>query len=137
MIQLHTDDLIPVRQIHADHAHRSPSGRSYICFLETDTHSMLCDKENICIPGSCLHFNQLIIIPQIDSRQPIFSDIAKFHDWGFFHNTSLCNHEEVFIFLIVLNRYHGRNLFTRIQLQNIDDRNTSRCAPSLRYFISF
>ena len=42
---------------------------------------------------------------------------AKFHNRCFLYNTALCDHEKIFILLIILDRYHRRYLFSRIQLR--------------------
>ena len=49
MIQLHTDNLIAVDQIHSPNTHRGPPGRPYIRLLEPDTHTIFCYKENLAL----------------------------------------------------------------------------------------
>ena len=46
-IELHSNDLITIIKIHTDDTHRISSHRTYIRLFEADTHTILCDKENL------------------------------------------------------------------------------------------
>ena len=61
MIQLHTDNFIPIPEIHADNTHRHPSGSPYIRFHKPDTHTLFRHKKYFRIFIRYLYFYQFVI----------------------------------------------------------------------------
>ena len=133
---LHSDHNIIVSEVHAPHAHRHSSGRTYICFMESDTLPILSNKKDILLVIRYFYFDKFIVFSEYDRCQTCFSDICIFPDRRFLHKTFFCCHEEVFSFFILIDRYHCRDLFLRHELKQIYDSRAARCPACLRNFIS-
>ena len=78
-------------------------------------------QEDFRIRVSDFNLNQFIVIAQIDRGKAVFTYIAVFHNRSFLHDTVSGYHEQVLIVLIILHRDNGRDLFSRIQLEKVND----------------
>ena len=134
-IQLHGNHFVIFWQIHADYAHGNSSCCTYIRFSKADTHATFCNKENFLLSVCHLDFNQFILFPKTDRLKPCFADICIFGQAGLLDNSLLGSHDQIVVAFKFLHRDHSRNLFSRLELQKIDDRRSPRCSSRLRNLI--
>ena len=122
---LHCDNFIAIGKVHTDHTHCGTACGSYVCFFKTDTLSIFCKHKDIFVVISNLNLDQLVIISKTDRCKSRFTDILIILDWSFLYNTFSCCHEKIFLVFIFLNRNHCRNLFFRLEWQDIHDRSAT------------
>src|SRR5699024_1169802 len=136
-IKLHSDNFILITKIHSTYSHGCSSCRPDICFVETNTLSVFCYKQNVLRIVCRLNLDQFVVLSECDGCQPCLSDICVVHDRSLLDKTLLCCHEQILSFFILLDRDDCGDLLLRLKLKQIDDRRSS-CGPSrLRNFISF
>ena len=131
-VDLHSYDLVVLIQIHANDAHCRTSQSSDCFLLEANAHTLLRDKENVIFRSCLLHFDQLIVFPEVDRYNTASADIRILCDRSLLDNSFLSYHEEISFLIIVKNRNDRRNFLTRIQFQEVYDRCTSCSAARLR-----
>ena len=96
---------------------------------------MLCDKKDVLCVVSDFNFYQIIVLPEVYRLKSWFSNIDIFHYGCFLYNTFLCCHKEIFIFVIITERYNRCYLLLRHKLNKIDYCCSSRCTATFRYLI--
>ena len=136
-IDLHSDDLVVLIQIHANDAHCRTSQSSDCFLLEANAHTLLRDKENVIFRSRLLHFDQLIVFPEVDRYDTASADIGVLSDRCLLYDALFSHHKEIGLFIVVKDRYDRCDLFSRIQFQEIYDRGTSRRPARLRDLVSF
>ena len=105
--------------------------------MEADTHTFLCDQENIFGIIGSLNFDQFIVITKYNRLKTVLADIAVFLHRSLLNHTIAGCHEEIFLIINLLHWNDGCDLLTGHQRKQIDDGSTSGGTSCLRNLVSF
>ena len=104
--------------------------------MESDTHTFLCDQENIFGIIGSLNFDQFIVITKYNRLKTVLADIAVFLHRSLLNHTIAGCHEEIFLIIDLLHRNDGCDLLAWHQRKQIHDGSTSGSASCLRNLVS-
>ena len=78
--------------------------------MEADTHTFLCDQENIFGIIGSLNFDQFIVITKYNRLKTVLADIAVFFHRSLLNHTIAGCHKEIFLIIDLLHRNDGCDL---------------------------